>query len=61
MAARVYYRITWFNEIKNRHGISVKPSINDIVLIEEENLKRMDWTIGKIDKLFCSKNGGEET
>ena len=26
-------------------------------MIEDKNLKRIDWRIGKIDKLLCSKAG----
>ena len=37
----------------------VKSNVNDVVLIEGENLKRMAWRIRKIDKLLviCSKDG----
>ena len=46
-----------FNKIKNCHGILLKPNVSNVVLIEDKNLKRMDWRIGKIDKLLCSKDG----
>ena len=46
-----------FNNIRNCHGILVKPNVNDVVLIEDENMKKMDWRIGKIDKLLHSKGG----
>ena len=46
-----------FNEIKNCHGILVKPNVNDVVLIEDRNFKKMDWRIGKIDELLYSKDG----
>ena len=35
----------------------VKPNVNNVVMIEDKNLKRIDWRIGKIDKLLCSKAG----
>ena len=48
-----YFIESWeFNKIKSRYGISVKPNIIDVVLIEDKNLKRMHWRIGKIDELF---------
>ena len=34
-----------------------KPKVNDFVLIEDENLKKVDWRIGKIYKLLYSKDG----
>ena len=39
------------------HEILVKPNVNNVVMIEDKNLKRIDWRIGKIDKLLCSKAG----
>ena len=45
-----------FNKIKNCHGILAKPNVNDVVLTEDENLKRMDWGIRKIYKLLYSKD-----
>ena len=35
----------------------VKPNVNDIVLIEDENMKKLDWRIEKIEKLLHSKGG----
>ena len=35
----------------------VKPNVNNVVMIEDKNLKRIDWRIGKIDELLRSKAG----
>ena len=43
--------------LKKQRGKLIQPKINDVVLVEDENLKRMDWKIGKIEELIQSKDG----
>ena len=42
VATRICYRIREFSKIKNRRYNSVKLNINDVILIEDKNLKKMD-------------------
>ena len=46
-----------FNKIKNRHGILVRPNVDDVALNEDEDFKKMDWRIRKVDILLCSEDG----
>lgn len=38
-------------------SIPHQPPGGDVVIIGDDNCKRIDWPLGKIDKLFVSKDG----
>lgn len=35
----------------------VRPNVDDVVLNEDEDFKKMDWRIRKVDILLCSEDG----